>query len=294
MAAMQANPATTLRECGYEYRGGRLLQLGKDSGFQYVDQEHYDKTADAVLACVEVLLQTEGKLKPLYCPLGTSASTGCPIYVSDAFERASKILLIVQGSGRVRVGVWGCSLCINKDLDFGTMLPYIRQAEANGYGLVILNPNMNMVNGVPVPGSEFPDRHIAYVWKEILMKRCNSAAPVHILAHSNGGRATLDFLRKTGDAPLERIHKVVFTDSYHGIDQVRNLSPAARKLLAERAVNYVPHSAPIGTPVANWVTLQSTMEAADKGCPCLSCAVADHASTNQAALLAAFQFFGRP
>jgi hypothetical protein len=288
------DPVAVLRECGYEYRGGRLLQVGKDEGFQFQNQEHYDKLADAVLRYIEVLLYTEGKLKALYCPVGATAATGSPIYVSDGFERASKLLLIIQGSGRVRVGVWGCALCINKDLDHGTMLPYIRQAEANGYGLVILNPNLNEVNGAPIPGSESPERHVCYVWQEIVMKLCNPAAPVDIVAHSNGGRGTLDFLRMMGDALLARIRKIVFTDSYHSIDQVEALSPAARKLLAERSVNYVPHSAPFGTPVPNWVTLRYTMEAADKGCPCLSCAVDEHASTNHGSLAAAFQFFAKP
>ena len=53
--------------------------------------------------------------------------------VPAGYEEADKLLLLIQGSGRVRVGVWGCALCINKNLDQGTMLPYIKRALQEGY-----------------------------------------------------------------------------------------------------------------------------------------------------------------
>ena len=52
--------------------------------------------------------------------------------VPAGYEEADKLLLLIQGSGRVRVGVWGCALCINKNLDQGTMLPYIKRALQEG------------------------------------------------------------------------------------------------------------------------------------------------------------------
>ncbi len=35
----------------------------------------------------------------------------------------SELLLLIQGSGRVRVGTWGCALCINVGLDEGSSPP---------------------------------------------------------------------------------------------------------------------------------------------------------------------------
>merc|ERR1719401_2339453 len=101
---------------------------------------------------------------PIALPLGASAGPQCLVYASPDYRTATKLLLIIQGSGRVRVGVWGCALCINKDLDQGTMLPYLRRAVECGYGVIVLNPNENHIDGEPVEGSESPERHVAYVW----------------------------------------------------------------------------------------------------------------------------------
>jgi len=279
-----------LNKLGYEFRGGRLLQVGTDEGFKFKDQQHYDALADAVLQYVTSLLESEGQLQPLPLPLGASGGVQSPIFVSKGFETADKLLLLIQGSGRVRVGVWGCALCINKDLEQGTMLPYIRTAAEAGYGIIVLNPNENEVDGQPVAGSETPDRHVAYVWQNIVEGMCKSSAAVDVVAHSNGGRASLMFLAGCDEA-ARRVHRLVFTDSYHTSHEVKALRPEGLALLGERSVNYVPHDAPFGEPVTEWISLGNHMTQTQKGCRCLSAATADHASTNHASLKAAFAFF---
>merc|ERR1711963_1182153 len=103
--------------------------------------EHYDKLADAVLRYVGTLLVEQGQLKAISLPCDSVEGAHCSIFVSEGLENAKKVLLIIQGSGRVRVGVWGCALCINKDLDQGTVLPYLKLAAKHGYGVIVLNPN---------------------------------------------------------------------------------------------------------------------------------------------------------
>lgn len=279
-----------LRALGYEYRGGRLLAVGMEEGFKFQDQEHYDKLADAVLRYVTALLESEARLQPLVLPLGAETGARCPIYVSEGFETAKQVLLLIQGSGRVRVGVWGCALCINKDLDQGTMLPYLREAAKRGYGVIVLNPNLNEVDDEPVPGSETPDRHVAYVWEHILVARCTQDAAVDVVAHSNGGRALLTFLSGC-EAAASRIHRCALTDSYHSLAEVEALGPEGQELLAGRSVNYVPHEAAFGTPVADWTSLKNIMTQAQKGCRCVSAETTDHASTNHTSLKAIFEFF---
>mmetsp|Transcript_50841 Transcript_50841/g.118087 ORF Transcript_50841/g.118087 Transcript_50841/m.118087 type:complete len:285 (-) Transcript_50841:125-979(-) len=279
-----------LRKLGYEYRSGRLLAIDSDQGFTFKDQEHYDLLADAVLRYVTSLLESEAKLTPLWLPLGVDSGPRCPIYVSDGFESAAKLLLLIQGSGRVRVGVWGCALCINKDLDQGTMLPYLREATNRGYGVIVLNPNVNEVDGEPIPGSDTPEGHVGYVWQQ-LVEACNAEVIVDVVAHSNGGRALLYFLADV-PAASRRIHRLVLTDSYHQAQQAKFLSSDGQALLRERCVNYVPHETPFGTQVEEWVSLGHHMTQAQKGCRCLSAATPDHASTNHKALGAAFDFFG--
>eukprot|EP00933_Yihiella_yeosuensis_P043522 TRINITY_DN3834_c3_g1_i1.p1 TRINITY_DN3834_c3_g1~~TRINITY_DN3834_c3_g1_i1.p1 ORF type:complete len:298 (+),score=32.34 TRINITY_DN3834_c3_g1_i1:117-1010(+) len=290
-----------LKKLGYEIRNGKLMQVGSDKGFEFRDQVHYDALADSVLRYVGTLLVEEAKLQPVPLPLdGTGPKT--TVFVSDGWQTASKLLLLIQGSGRVRVGVWGCALCINKDLDWGTMLPYLRVAAERGYGVIVLNPNENQVDGIPIKGSESPDNHLAYVW-EHLVSQNTAAKEVDIIAHSNGGRLLLAFLgRATGAGPApevavaqnaaERIRRIVFTDSYHDSTQVDLLTPELQALMENesRVVNYVPHAAPIGSPVKTWISLGHHFTQESKRCLCLSVAVEDHAATNHASLDVAFRF----
>jgi hypothetical protein len=288
-----------LRALGYEYKSKRLVQVGTDQGFAFQSQEHYERLADAVLRHVGNLLVEEAKLAPVPFPLdaGGKEPSG-QIYVSQGIKEADRVLLLIQGSGRVRVGVWGCALCINKDLDMGTCLPYLQLAKERGYGVIVLNPNENVdAANRPIRGSETPWNHVGYVWHQVV-GQCKPGAIVDVVAHSNGGMALLHFLGR-GDPVAQnaaaRIRRVVLTDSYHSPEQAFKQSPAVRAAMQDRTrwVNYVPHKAPLGTPVDEWDSLQYHFCKRDKGCECLSAAVEDHAATNQAALQHAFMFLSR-
>jgi hypothetical protein len=43
----------------------------------------------------------------------------------------------------LRPGVWARSLCINDSLRTGSMFPYFDRAIEEGYGIIVLNPNLN-------------------------------------------------------------------------------------------------------------------------------------------------------
>jgi len=61
-----------------------------------------------------------------------------------------KLLILIHGSGAVRAGQWARALCINESLEIGSVLPYIREAKKAGYGVIVCNPNDNIV---PDPAS---------------------------------------------------------------------------------------------------------------------------------------------
>eukprot|EP00929_Paragymnodinium_shiwhaense_P077103 TRINITY_DN39687_c0_g1_i1.p1 TRINITY_DN39687_c0_g1~~TRINITY_DN39687_c0_g1_i1.p1 ORF type:complete len:297 (-),score=65.69 TRINITY_DN39687_c0_g1_i1:57-947(-) len=294
-----ATPLEELKALGYEYNAaGRLVQVGSDKGFEFQDQAHYDKLADAVLRHVGTLLVDEAKLMPVTLPLGATSGPTTKIFVSEGYQAADKLLLMIQGSGRVRVGVWGCALCINKDLTHGTMLPYLQKAKEAGYGVIVLNPNENAVDGEPIPGCETADKQLGYVWENLIRGKCKQGLCVDIVAHSNGGRALLAFLADRSPLPaeaLKQMHKIVLTDSYHAPEQVKELPPEAQAVLADasKTVNYVPSPAPAGEPVQEWQTLGYVFKQSSLGCACISSAAPDHASTNQASLNLAFDFFSK-
>mmetsp|Transcript_42454 Transcript_42454/g.79727 ORF Transcript_42454/g.79727 Transcript_42454/m.79727 type:complete len:407 (-) Transcript_42454:238-1458(-) len=294
MRMMGLDPMGDIRSLGYEYHNDRLVQVGSNRGYEFKGADEYDALAEAVSQYIPLLLEEEAGLSPLWLPLGVTPGEGCPIFASRGYEQAEKLLLIIQGSGRVLAGVWGCSLCINENLDHGTMMPYLQKASEAGYGVIVFNPNQNCVEGKKVPGSETFERHVAYVMDKVVMAHC-AAAEIDILAHSHGGRALIEYLGRSSldrsAAMLARkIRHIAFTDSYHSHGQLGQLPPLIRALLndPQRCMNFVPHSSPVGTQVTEWLSQEYTFTAAEKGCACTSTGILDHASTNYAAMEAVF------
>merc|ERR1719221_473671 len=108
MVEMGIDPLGDLRELGYEYRYGRLCQAAseEDKGFEFQGQEHFEQLSVAVNSYTALLLEEEAGLRPLWLPLGASPGEGCPIYASEDLEEFERILLVIQGSGNIRAGVW--------------------------------------------------------------------------------------------------------------------------------------------------------------------------------------------
>lgn len=298
---MGIDPMGDLRSLGYEICGGRLQHTASGAPFKFEGPGHYDRLADAVVEYASLLLEDDVGLEPLWLPLGAPSGGGCPIYVSPDFLQCQKLLVLVNGAGRVRAGVWSCSLCINEDLDKGTMLPYIKAARAMGFGIAVLNPNTNQVDGRPIPGSESPERHVKYFWQHVLMahdSRERRGPAVDVIAHSQGGRWVLSMLRraqlyKEGSNRLG-LNKVIFTDSYHVQQQVLRLPEEKRTFLSTKAVNFVPHDSAAGLDVQAWFSQEYSFTAEEKACRCVSAGVLDHASTNYAALELAMDFLLEP
>jgi len=295
MKEMGIDPMGELRALGYEFRDGYLHQVNSDGGFVFNGGCNYESLADAIAQYVPLLLEEEAQLKPMWLPRGVEPGEGCTIFVSQGYECAEKLFLIIQGSGRVRAGTWGCNLCINDSLEHGTMLPYLRMATALGYGVIVFNPNENRVEGKPIPGSENPSNHVAYVMEHVV-PQC-SAKGIDILAHSQGGRSLLNYLARakrdnTAGKIVEKMDRVVFTDSYHVQTQLAFLPSRVRTLLSDpkRTINFVPHSAPLGTRVEERSSQEYSFTDVERGCLCVSSGVLDHASTNYAAINAVFDF----
>eukprot|EP01006_Ploeotia_vitrea_P027106 TRINITY_DN59973_c0_g1_i2.p1 TRINITY_DN59973_c0_g1~~TRINITY_DN59973_c0_g1_i2.p1 ORF type:complete len:383 (-),score=170.53 TRINITY_DN59973_c0_g1_i2:75-1223(-) len=70
----------------------------------------------------------------------------------DLMTNKDTVLVLLQGSGAVRAGMWARALCINNSLDLGTVLPYLKRAHANKWATIVLNPNLNA-------GTEVLDHH---------------------------------------------------------------------------------------------------------------------------------------
>ena len=56
----------------------------------------------------------------------------------DALTEREVLLVLVQGSGVVRAGVWSRRLLINEGLAAGSQVPLIEEAQARGWGVLVL------------------------------------------------------------------------------------------------------------------------------------------------------------
>ncbi len=50
-------------------------------------------------------------------------------------------MCLIQGTGSVKAGIWSRSVCMNENINTGSMLGYIDRAKKYGMSVIILNPN---------------------------------------------------------------------------------------------------------------------------------------------------------
>jgi len=230
---------------------------------------------------------------------------GVPIYVSKM--DAKKILVIIQGSGIAEPGMWGSKLCINEDqgLDKGSMLPYLKMARADNYGVIILNPNFVLPPSRSAKGRRSPSdsgvsapmddenkvghRHVRQAWEEIILPLHKKGAKIDVVAHSAGAFHLVYVLGK-GDYLAKSVRRVAFTDGYHDTEQVEELSPFALSVF-HRVINYACSNAPFGQFVESWESCEEMRYASECGCTCISAETSDHTMTNYAAMTDIFKWF---
>ena len=58
-------------------------------------------------------------------------------------KKIKKALVLIQGTGAVRAGIWARSVCINENLEKGSMLPFIDLCRKIDIPVLVMNPNYN-------------------------------------------------------------------------------------------------------------------------------------------------------
>jgi hypothetical protein len=114
----------------------------EDEKFIFVSEKHYDALGEAIIRYIQQdLMVKECELEEVFLDEETKLNN---IFLSkDALTNTDKLLVLVQGSGPVRAGMWARSLCFNDSLSTGACIEYIKQAQKEGYGIIVLNPNLN-------------------------------------------------------------------------------------------------------------------------------------------------------
>jgi hypothetical protein len=245
---------TKLAELRYEYNANAELR-GIDTGEPYifVSQRHYDALGDCVIEHIFEAMEALG-LQRVAIPetKQDSKEPSSKIFMSPDALTAETLVILIHGSGAVRAGMWARALCINDNLRVGSMLPYIENCKARGWGVVVLNCNENAVvplseeqeaaekggaagvksyylqatkpditpdfrrrGAAIVKCSEDPVTHTLYVFDTFIAKA--RAANLFIVAHSAGGVCTMRLLNERTKAVLARLKGVAFTDSVHSV-----------------------------------------------------------------------------
>ena len=184
------------------------------------EKQTYPSLADQVGTFIQKRMVDEYNLKIKKVPFKedlTEPETHCraPIFISPDWSRNTKrALVLIQGMGEVRAGLWARKASINHSLEIGSMLPQIKFAVENDMAILILNPNFERnQNGNPVDSLvSTKESHWNYVFKKFVKNR-TIAEEIFIIAHSYGGRCCAGLISKFTDEFHDRVKAIAFTDS---------------------------------------------------------------------------------
>ncbi|KAF2069673.1 hypothetical protein CYY_009010 [Polysphondylium violaceum] len=262
--------AKSLKDFNYYYNDkGQLRSIDKEEKFQFVDQDHYDRMGDFIVREIQDKMMNDPyQLDEVWIPKKEDDNDNEPIAQSniflskDFYENTDRLMIIICGSGAVRAGQWARSLCINNELDTGSILPYLDKAQKLGFSLIVLNPNFTssvptsndkQENGLKkkkrnerelIKGSETPFNHVLYCWDNFI--KHSPAKEIAIVAHSFGGEVTRHLLDKRTEELRQKIKVIAFTDSVHGGGRGGD-SSFSSSFFKKNAINWVTSREPLNT-----------------------------------------------
>ncbi|XP_078421287.1 cotranscriptional regulator ARB2A homolog isoform X6 [Cetorhinus maximus] len=259
----------TLEEFEYSFNEkGQLrhIKTGEPYIFNYHEdlhrwnQKRYEALGEIITHCVYELLENECHLKKVYLPV--DATEGEPksfIFMSeDAITNPDKLMVLIHGSGVVRVGQWARRLIINEDLDSGTQIPFIKRAMDEGYGVIVLNTNENYMEvekskkQVQSPANETDEPAEKKEKKDDSQKETNKRRDFYE-KYRNPQKE-----KETKHIPIRMIQReaevkskvisVALTDSVHNVWH-QEAGKSILDWMQEHCRNWVSSSEPLDTPV---------------------------------------------
>ena len=107
-----------------------------DPSLRYVHEEHkgeYGHIADFVIKYCQKQMKEYYKLQEVFIKAKPEdEATECNIFMSKEFKEPNKqenskkiAVVLIQGTGAVRAGIWARSVCINENIELGSMLPQL-------------------------------------------------------------------------------------------------------------------------------------------------------------------------
>mmetsp|Transcript_5506 Transcript_5506/g.8631 ORF Transcript_5506/g.8631 Transcript_5506/m.8631 type:complete len:145 (+) Transcript_5506:1397-1831(+) len=140
--------------------------------------------------------------------------------MSEEFRKPTKAntgktaVVLIQGTGAVRAGIWARSAAINSGFEEGSMLPQVEWAvKEKGYPVLVMNPNYNRdpATGQKVPLGGTMEEHATLVWEKFVEP--SRFSRILILAHSAGGLCLKTIQTKFASTFYKQVAKIALTDS---------------------------------------------------------------------------------
>ncbi|KAJ4459767.1 putative argonaute binding protein 2 [Paratrimastix pyriformis] len=238
----------------------------------------------------QYLLKTQLHMEEMWLPLGSPPPLRCNIFLSPNIRACETLVLLIQGTGDVRAGIWSRSLASQVGLSQGSMIPYLRAIEREGWGCVCFNPNEIHIGGEPITPIQSDERHVQYVWTHVvkgtILRENPGIKHLLIISHSRGGTLTTKLLEGNSRDILPLLRGVAMLDSAHKDWPSRTLPPALFQTLQRFWT---------GPLVCNWkrnatAPVDTPLPAGNKGCTCLSAGTPEHVRTVNVPFDSAFHF----
>ncbi|CAG8491071.1 358_t:CDS:10, partial [Funneliformis caledonium] len=219
----------------------------------------YDTLIDILCELAEEKLQKDCGLIKALVPLGaTEEDIHSKIFLSQDYMTNDKMIIFIPGTSH-KVGIWSRRVLSDSSVMDGSMITYTKRARELGFAIVITNPNevfwykgkgvlilpKTSVTFDTIPGSESPEAHVNYVFKNFVIP--SAAEKIVVVANSYGGHCAVDAIQNNFDALLDKIKAVEFTASTHSIDFVK--SDKMKVWIRERCRNWLMSDQPIGQEV---------------------------------------------
>ncbi|CCI48196.1 unnamed protein product [Albugo candida] len=225
---------------------------------------HQEEMTNAIVKYVQDSMRHELGFQELYIP-SQDAPTRVNIFASHNYRTCSKLLVFVAVSRGLSPGLWSRGLVLHAGIKSGSMLDYFRTALDEGYGILVANPNKNVVlmrdgkQRVQIPGSSTPEEHVRSLWDQYI--NTSKARRVYFLGYSYGGVLIKYLLQTRGDQLLRRNGAVALIESSHRIEDGDTQS--VKSILAHRTMYWESNDLPFQSRLEGDAPHRT-------GCSCLS------------------------
>lgn len=112
-----------------------------------------------------------GSLHKVMIPENSDSPGKCDIYMTEHFrteytgEKPEKAMVLIQGTGAVRAGIWSRKALINESIEVGSVLPQLLECKKRGWACLVMNPNKSTdEEGKKINFSGNMAIHASFVW----------------------------------------------------------------------------------------------------------------------------------